>query len=76
MTVCPANLPQDVQDRLRELAVKAFLALDGEGLSRADFFYTEDGRLVINEVNTMPGFTPGFRCTRPCGRTPVSLTPI
>ena len=37
---------------------KAFLALDGEGLSRADFFYTEDGRLVINEVNTMPGFTP------------------
>ena len=43
---------------LRELAVKAFLALDGEGLSRADFFYTEDGRLVINEVNTMPGFTP------------------
>lgn len=58
VTVCPANLPQDVQDRLRELAVKAFLALDGEGLSRADFFYTEDGRLVINEVNTMPGFTP------------------
>ena len=58
VTVCPANLPQDVQNRLRELAVKAFLALDGEGLSRADFFYTEDGRLVINEVNTMPGFTP------------------
>ena len=58
VTVCPANLPQDVQERLRELAVKAFLALDGEGLSRADFFYTEDGRLVINEVNTMPGFTP------------------
>lgn len=58
VTRCPANLPQDVQQRLRELAVKAFLALDGEGISRADFFYTPDGRLIINEVNTMPGFTP------------------
>ena len=43
---------------MRQLAVEAFLAVDGEGLCRADFFYTEDGRLVINEVNTMPGFTP------------------
>ena len=58
VTRCPADLPKDMQERLRALAVKAFLALDGEGLSRADFFYTPDGRLVINEVNTMPGFTP------------------
>ncbi|MGK4064983.1 D-alanine--D-alanine ligase family protein [Rothia sp. HC945] len=55
---CPADLPQDVQDSIREKAVQAFLALDGEGLSRCDFFYTDDGRVVINEVNTMPGFTP------------------
>ena len=58
VTRCPADLPKDMQERLRALAVKAFLALDGEGLSRADFFYTPDGRLVINEGNTMPGFTP------------------
>lgn len=57
-TQCPADLPQDIQDQIRELAVEAFLALDGEGLSRADFFYTTEGELIINEVNTMPGFTP------------------
>lgn len=57
-TRCPADLPADVAERLRTLAVEAFLAVDGEGLCRADFFYTEAGELVINEVNTMPGFTP------------------
>lgn len=57
-TRCPADLPADVSDRLRALAVEAFLAVDGEGLCRADFFYTPDGELIINEVNTMPGFTP------------------
>ncbi|WP_346844662.1 D-alanine--D-alanine ligase family protein [uncultured Rothia sp.] len=57
-TRCPADLPPEIQDQIRQLAVEAFLALDGEGLSRADFFYTNDGRIVINEVNTMPGFTP------------------
>ena len=55
---CPARLPQEAIDRIREGAVQAFLAVDGEGLARADFFWTEDGRVVINEVNTMPGFTP------------------
>lgn len=57
-TRCPADLPADVSERLRSLAVQAFLAVDGEGLTRADFFYTEAGELIINEVNTMPGFTP------------------
>ncbi|MHA7180918.1 D-alanine--D-alanine ligase family protein [Arthrobacter sp. MDB2-24] len=55
---CPADLPQDVIDRVRRLAGEAFDAIGGEGLSRVDFFYTPDGRLVINEINTMPGFTP------------------
>lgn len=55
---CPADLPPEVRDEIRRKAVQAFLALDGEGLSRCDFFYTDDGRVVINEVNTMPGFTP------------------
>ncbi|MBA2552109.1 MAG: D-alanine--D-alanine ligase A, partial [Geodermatophilaceae bacterium] len=52
----PAILPGDVTDRLREMACAAFLALSGEGLARVDFFLTADG-LVVNEVNTMPGFT-------------------
>jgi D-alanine-D-alanine ligase len=53
----PALLPDADTDRLRALAVEAFHALDARGLSRVDFFVTEDGP-VINEVNTMPGFTP------------------
>ena len=52
----PAKLDDDVSDRIRELAVRAFRALDCQGLSRVDFFVTEDGP-VINEINTMPGFT-------------------
>ena len=39
-------------------AAEAFLAIGGEGLTRVDFFLTEDGRPIVNEVNTMPGFTP------------------
>ena len=55
---CPANLPDDVIETLREKAVQAFDAVDGEGLSRCDFFVTPDHRVIINEINTMPGFTP------------------
>ncbi|THJ66318.1 D-alanine--D-alanine ligase [Arthrobacter echini] len=55
---CPAELPDEVTDRLRRLAAEAFDAVGGEGLARVDFFYTPDGRLIINEINTMPGFTP------------------
>ena len=55
---CPADLPDEVTKRIRIAAVEAFEAVEAEGLSRVDFFYTEDGRVVINEINTMPGFTP------------------
>ena len=52
----PATLDDDISDRIRELAVSAFRALDCQGLARVDFFVTEEGP-VINEINTMPGFT-------------------
>ncbi|GAA2175540.1 D-alanine--D-alanine ligase family protein [Arthrobacter parietis] len=55
---CPADLPPDVTDRVRALAAHAFDALGTEGLARVDFFYTPAGELIINEINTMPGFTP------------------
>ena len=55
---CPADLPDDISTRVRELAGVAFEAVGGEGLSRVDFFYTPAGNLIINEINTMPGFTP------------------
>jgi D-alanine-D-alanine ligase len=53
----PADIPEDVTEKLRAMAVRAFEALGCEGLSRVDFFYTTDGKLILNEINTMPGFT-------------------
>ena len=55
----PAEVPDEVADELRTLAVRAFRAMRCEGMARVDFFYAEDGRgLLLNEVNTIPGFTP------------------
>jgi D-alanine-D-alanine ligase len=54
----PADLPAEVTQRLQAMARAAYDALDCEGLARVDFFVGEDGRLTVNEVNTMPGFTP------------------
>ncbi|HET9632265.1 MAG TPA: D-alanine--D-alanine ligase family protein, partial [Terrabacter sp.] len=55
---CPADVPTAVADRIREMSVLAFEAAGCEGLARVDFFYTPSGDVVINEINTMPGFTP------------------
>jgi D-alanine-D-alanine ligase len=54
----PANLPEDICGKIRELAKKAYMALDGKGFSRVDFFLDElNGNVFINEMNTIPGFT-------------------
>ncbi len=55
--VCPADLTADELATMQSLAIRAFDAIGGEGLARVDFFLTADG-FVINEINTMPGFTP------------------
>ena len=52
----PAKIDDDIADAVRQLAIRAFRAIDCQGLARVDFFLTDDGP-VINEVNTMPGFT-------------------
>jgi len=55
----PANLSEEVMQEIRELAVRAFQAIDGSGLARADFFIDKKSdKIYINELNTMPGFTP------------------
>ncbi|MBL7493867.1 D-alanine--D-alanine ligase [Frankia sp. AgB1.9] len=54
----PADLPAGIADRVRAAAGAAFLALDCAGLARVDVFLTSAGEVVLNEVNTMPGFTP------------------
>ncbi len=57
--VIPADLPDDVTREVRELAAKAFTALRCAGMARVDFFYEAEGRgWLLNEVNTIPGFTP------------------
>ncbi|HPD00822.1 MAG TPA: D-alanine--D-alanine ligase [Acetivibrio sp.] len=54
----PADLPEETIEKIRGYAVKAFKALDCCGLARVDFFvHKESGRVYINEINTMPGFT-------------------
>jgi D-alanine-D-alanine ligase len=54
----PADLTDPVTQRVQALAAEAFEALSCEGLARVDFFVLPDDRVVINEINTMPGFTP------------------
>jgi D-alanine-D-alanine ligase len=52
----PAKIDDEVADEVRRLAIRAFRAIDCQGLARVDFFLTDDGP-VVNEINTMPGFT-------------------
>ena len=54
----PADIPAEIAERARELAIIAFKAIDGAGFARVDFFLTPEGRLYLNEINTIPGFTP------------------
>ncbi|MBD8080655.1 D-alanine--D-alanine ligase family protein [Cellulosimicrobium arenosum] len=55
---CPADLPRHVEDQVRDVAVRTFEAVGAEGLSRVDVFVTADEQVIVNEINTMPGFTP------------------
>ncbi len=54
----PADLPDDVVARVRDLSARTFEVMGCEGLARVDFFVGEDGTVTVNELNTMPGFTP------------------
>ncbi|BFU42817.1 D-alanine--D-alanine ligase family protein [Krasilnikovia sp. MM14-A1004] len=54
----PANLPPEVSRQVQEYACRTFTALDCAGLGRVDFFVTADHQIYLNEINTMPGFTP------------------
>jgi len=56
--IIPAEIPDSVKNGIEELAIMAYTALDGEGFSRLDLFYDEEqGRIYLNEMNTIPGFT-------------------
>jgi D-alanine-D-alanine ligase len=53
----PADLPQAVTEEIQRMAVAVFLAIDAAGMARVDFFYREPDEVVVNEINTIPGFT-------------------
>ena len=55
--IVPARLPDETNRRVQELAVESFVATECEGMARVDFFVRENGEVVVNELNTIPGFT-------------------
>lgn len=55
--IVPADVPEEVAQAARRMALDAFAAVDAAGLARVDLFYLPDGRLLVNEINTIPGFT-------------------
>ncbi|GAA1456061.1 D-alanine--D-alanine ligase [Nocardiopsis exhalans] len=65
----PAQIPEEATARLRRMAADVFEAMGCEGLARVDFFYTEDGEVLVNELNTMPGFTPSSAFPQMWGAT-------
>lgn len=70
----PAQLPEEVTTQIREMAIKAFQAVDASGLARVDFFYVEaTGEIFLNEINTLPGFTSTSMYPRLWDATGVSF---
>ena len=57
LVVPPPGISDEQTERVRELAVASFVATDCEGMARVDFFVRSDGEVVVNELNTIPGFT-------------------
>ena len=55
--VIPPRIPEEKSERVQQLAVEAFVATDCEGMARADCFVRDDGEVLVNELNTIPGFT-------------------
>jgi D-alanine-D-alanine ligase len=72
----PAELPKAVEDEIRTIASKAFRALGCDGMARADFFVTPDMRILVNELNTIPGFTDISMYSKVMGASGVSYPEI
>ena len=72
----PAKLDADTTKRVQELAVRAFKTLNCEGMGRVDFFLKPDGTLLVNEINTIPGFTKISMYPRLWGLSGISYTEL
>ena len=73
--IVPADLPLEVEEEIRRLAIAAFEALGCEGLARVDFFVLPEG-VIVNEVNTMPGFTPISLFPRMCAASGMDYAQV
>jgi D-alanine-D-alanine ligase len=74
--VIPARISPETDERVRELAVRSFVATECEGMARIDFFIRPDGEVVVNEINTIPGFTSTSVYARLFEATGVSYTEL
>lgn len=72
----PAKIPQAASEQIRTSAIAAFKALGCSGLARVDFFYTDKGEVVINEINTMPGFTGTSMYPKLMAASGIAYTPL
>jgi D-alanine-D-alanine ligase len=70
---CPAELPEAVTEEVRRVARKTFQAFEGSGLARVDTFVLDDGSVLVNELNTLPGFTPSSAYPMMWARTGVEF---
>ena len=75
-TVIPADLTQELQKRIQNIALKTFKTLCCEGMARVDVFVTEDDEIGINEVNTLPGFTDISMYPQLCGASGINYTEL
>jgi len=74
--IAPTDLAPETVKRVQALALRAFRAIDGAGMSRVDFFLRPDGSLVVDEINTIPGFTPASMFPRLWGAVGVSYSEL
>lgn len=72
----PAELPQEIEGSIRAMAAKAFRAVGCDGMARVDFFLTPDMRVLINELNTIPGFTDTSMYSKAMAASGVSYPEI
>lgn len=74
--IVPAKIPAEVEREIQQLALDAFALIDGKGIARVDFFLTDNGEIILNELNTMPGFTATSMYPRLWDATGVSYREV
>lgn len=74
--IVPAKIPAEIEREIQQLALDAFALIDGKGIARVDFFLTDDSEIILNELNTMPGFTATSMYPRLWDATGVSYSEV